>query len=387
MSGAQSSGPELNPTPTGGRRRLRGLIRKEFLQVIRDPSSIGIAFILPVVLLLLFGYGVSLDAKHVRLAIVLESPSISAERLVAGFRGSDYFDPTVMYRMNDAMEALNNRRVDAILRIRETLGKDLGAGRSGSLQLIVDAVDANTARIIEGYVEGARERWLVAEARAADRTLAPPVTVEQRVWFNAALRSRDFLVPGIVAIVLTLIGALLTALVMAREYERGTMEALLATPVRTREILLGKIVPYFVLGMGGMLLCVVVGVWLFEVPLRGSLWVLFGCGAVFLLASLGMGLLISAVARNQFIAAQAAIIGTFLPAFILSGFIFDIDSMPTWVQWITRAVPARYFVSILQTEFLAGDVWSIVVPNILWLAGIAVLLLGLTRVRTGKRLN
>jgi ABC-2 type transport system permease protein len=291
-----------------------------------------------------------------------------------------------MRDMAEAVEALNRRQVSGIIRIRPTFGKRLGAPRENSVQVIVDGVDANTARVIEGYVEGVRGRWLAVEAREQGRPLSVPVEVERRIWFNAEVRSRNFLVPGIVAMVMTLIGALLTALVMAREWERGTLESLLATPVRMSEILLGKIVPYFILGMGGMVLSVAMGVGLFQVPLRGSLWVLFGSGSVFLLAALGMGLLISSLARNQFVAAQVAIIATFLPAFILSGFLFDIGSMPTWVQWVTRVVPARYFVSILQTEFLAGDVWAVVLPNLGWLALMATLFLGLTRWRTGKQL-
>lgn len=386
---------QSQPAPPAGpaaaaprsRRRLWGLVRKEFLQVIRDPSSIGIALVLPIMLLLLFGYGVSLDTKHVPLAVVIESEGGAANRLAARFAGSDYFEPVTMVHLRDAVDALNSRRVDGIVRIRGTFGDRVYTSREASIQLIVDGVDANTARLIEGYVQGVWRRWLLAEARASGRAIGTPVEVQRRVWFNAEVRSRNFLVPGIVAIVMTLIGALLTALVMAREWERGTLESLLATPVRIGEILLGKVIPYFILGMGGMALSVAMGVWLFEAPLRGSLWVLFGCGAVFLLAALGMGLLISCLARNQFVAAQTAIIATFLPAFILSGFIFDIGSMPTWVQWITRIVPARYFVSILQTEFLAGDVWAVVLPNLAWLALMAAFFLGMARWNMSKQMQ
>jgi ABC-2 type transport system permease protein len=200
-------------------------------------------------------------------------------------------------------------------------------------------------------------------AAAQGHELEIPVAAEQRVWFNPALRSRNFLVPGLVAVIMTLIGALLTALVVAREWERGTMEALMVTPIRIRELLLGKLLPYFFLGMGGMLLSVAMAVWQFEVPLRGSFWLLLAASAVFMLVALAMGLLISTVARNQFVAGQIAILVTFLPAFILSGFIFDIGSMPAPIQIITHVVPARYFVAILQTLFLAGDVWPVVLGN------------------------
>jgi len=380
-----SGGNARQTTGSGG--RLRSLIRKEFLQVVRDPGSIGIAVVLPIVLLLLFGYGVSLDAEHVRLAVVVELPGAAASRFVAGFQGSKYFEPVRMRHMREAVEALNRREVDGIVHLRASFGRRVSTPRDRSIQLIVNGVDANTARLIEGYVENVWSRWLADAARSRGRTPATSVDVEQRVWFNPEVRSRNFLVPGIVALVMTLTGALLTALVMAREWERGTMESLLATPVRVGEILLGKIIPYFILGMGGMALSVAMGVWLFQAPLRGSLGLLFGSGSVFLLAALGMGLVISITARNQFVAAQVAIIATFLPAFILSGFVFDIGSMPAWVQWITRIVPARYFVSILQTQFLAGDIPAVVLPNLAALALMAALLLGLSRWKLRKRLQ
>jgi ABC-2 type transport system permease protein len=213
------------------------------------------------------------------------------------------------------------------------------------------------------------------------------VRIEQRVWFNSELRSRDFLVPGLIAVIMTLIGALLTALVMAREWERGTMEALMVTPVTMREILLGKLIPYFILGTGGMALSVGMAVWLFDVPLRGSVVVLFGASSLFLLVALGMGLLISVVAKNQFVAGQVAIIVTFLPAFILSGFIFDINSMPWFVGVITHVIAARYFVSILQTVFLAGNIWPVILPNALALLVMAIIFLGLSRLKSVKRLD
>jgi ABC-2 type transport system permease protein len=248
-------------------------------------------------------------------------------------------------------------------------------------------VNANTARLIEGYVGGAWSQWLHQRARAQGQPLQIPVDVEHRVWFNSELRSRNYLVPGLVVVIMTLIGALLTAMVMAREWERGTMEALIVTPTTVTELLLGKLIPYFVLGTGGMLLSVAMAIWLFGVPLRGSLWLLFLTSSLFLLVALGMGLLISSMAKNQFIAGQLAIIATFLPAFLLSGFIFDIGSMPIVVQGVTHLIAARYFVAIVDTLFLAGDVWSVVVPNALALLIMATVFLGLTWRKTRKRLD
>ena len=367
--------------------RLKGLVRKEFLQILRDPSSIAIAFLLPVALLLLFGYGVSLDAEHVPLALVVEEPSADTASLTGAFQRSRYFNPVTTLDMNEAVKTFRARRVDAIVRLRGNFVRDLRSSGGASIQVIVNGVDANNARQISGYVNGVWAKWLEQRARVRGEPLALPVQIEQRVWFNSELRSRDFLVPGLIAVIMTLIGALLTALVMAREWERGTMEALLVTPAAIREILLGKLIPYFILGTGGMSLSVAMAVWLFDVPLRGSLWVLFGASSLFLLAALGMGLLISAVSKNQFVAGQIAIIVTFLPAFILSGFIFDINSMPWLVRIITHLMAARYFVSILQTVFLAGDVWPVILPNALALVVMAAFFLGMTRRKSRKRLE
>jgi ABC-2 type transport system permease protein len=367
--------------------RLRGLIRKEFLQALRDPSSLGIAFVLPVVLLLLFGYGVSLDAEHVPLALVVEKPTPDTAGLCGAFEQSRYFAPVYLHGMHAALQALATHHINAIVHLQEDFSRRLQSPGKAAIQLIVNGVDANTARIIEGYVEGVYANWLEDYAAAKGQSLNIPVRIEQRVWFNSNLRSRNFLVPGLVAVIMTLIGALLTALLMAREWERGTMEALMVTPVTIREILIGKIVPYFILGMGGMVLSVIMAVWQFNVPLRGSIWVLLLATSLFLLTALGMGLLISTTAKNQFVAGQVAIITTFLPAFILSGFIFDIGSTPPVIQAITYLIPARYFVAILQTVFLAGNVWPIIVPNSLALMIMAVMFIGLTRKKTYKRMD
>ncbi len=371
----------------GGAMRLRGLVRKEFQQVLRDPSSIAIAFLMPVILLLLFGYGVSLDAKHVPIAIVMELPDATTASFAGVFRESKYFEPVTLFDMREAEAALMERRVDAIIRLRSDFTERLQSSGDAPVQLLLNGVDANTARIISGYVEGAVATWLQHLAIERHSPISIPVQMEQRVWFNAEVRSRNYLVPGLIAVIMTLIGALLTAMVVAREWERGTMEALMVTPVAMREIILGKVIPYFILGMGGMALSVTMAVWVFGVPLRGSLLVLFAAASLFLVVALGMGLLISILAKNQFVAGQAAIIVTFLPAFLLSGFIFDIDSMPKAVQFITHVIAARYFVAILQTIFLAGDVWSVILPNAFALVVMAVILLGLSRRMARKKLE
>ncbi len=369
------------------RRRLVGMVRKESLQILRDPSSIAIAFILPVVMLLLFGYGVSLDAKDVRIGFVIETPDSVSNDIRAAFGQSDYFVPVVFHTIQKAEQAMRRHEIDGIVWMQSDFSQRLHNGSGAPIGVIVNGVDANQARITEGYILGAWQTWLAnySERRGLPRPF--PIQLEQRVWFNPAVRSRDFLVPGLVAVIMTLIGALLTALVVAREWERGTMEALLVTPIHIRELLMGKLIPYFILGMGGMLLTVAMAVWQFDVPLRGSFLVLLAASALFMLVALAMGLLISIVAKNQFVAGQVAIIVTFLPAFILSGFIFDINSMPTAIQWLTHLIPARYFVAILQTVFLAGNVWAVILPNAAALALIAFVLLTVVRRKAGKRLE
>jgi len=373
--------------PGSSRMRLRGLIRKEFLQIVRDPSSIVIAFVMPVFLLLLFGYGVSLDSEHIPIALVVEQPNADTADFTSAFHQSLYFKPMEYSSMRDAEQEMMAGHVQAIVVLRQDFARQLHQADGAPVQLIVNGVDANTARIISGYVQGVWGTWMEHAAMQRGQKLKMPVQMEQRIWFNSEMRSRNFLVPGLVAIIMTLIGALLTAMVMSREWERGTMEALLVTPLSMREVIVGKLLPYFILGMGGLALAVGMALFLFEVPLRGSLWVLFAASALFLVTALGMGLLISTVARSQFVAGLVALIATFLPAFLLSGFIFDIGSMPSIVQAITHIVAARYYVSILQTVFLAGNVWSVILPNALALVILASLFLGLTWRNAHKRLE
>ncbi len=369
------------------KQRLTGLIKKEFIQIIRDPSAIAIAFVMPVILLFIFGYGVSLDAHHVPVAIVVDQPTHESSEFIAGLNQSDYFTPQYFSSMSDAQQAVIAHQVNAILWLRDDFAKNLYQSKTAPISTLINGTDANNAHLIEGYLQGVWQVWLTQYATYHAKPFIIPVSTQSRIWFNPALRSRDYLVPGLIAVIMTLIGALLTALVVAREWERGTMEALMASPVSMSEILLGKLIPYFIMGMGGMLLSVALAVTLFHVPLRGSLFILLILSALFLLVALGMGLLISSIAKNQFVAGQIAIIVTFLPAFILSGFVFDIHSMPVPIQVITHIVAARYYVSILQTLFLAGDIWPILINNGIALLVMAIFFLGLTWRRSRKRLD
>jgi ABC-2 type transport system permease protein len=373
-------------TDWGGKlRRVRALVRKETHQIVRDPSSVAIGVVLPLILILLFGYGLSLDVKNVPLAVVIERSSPEAIELYAGFQLSPYFHPRVAQTMAPAQQWLLEHRVDGVLDIPADFARHVVAG-DAQLQLIVHGGDANRARIIEGYVQGVVAAWgarLAAQGRGASQDL---VTVEQRLWFNEADDSSYFLVPGLIVLVMTLIGALLTAMVMAREWERGTLEALLVTPVRSDEILLGKTVPYFLLALVGFGFCVLAAKFLFHVPLRGSIWVLFTASMLYVLVALGIGLLISSWVKNQLVASQLTMLVTFMPAFMLSGFLFDLRSMPTAVRLLTYALPARYYVALLQSVFLAGDVWSVILPNALVLTVMAAVLALGSRAVMRKRL-
>lgn len=367
-------------------RRLTALVRKETYQLFRDPSAIAIGLVMPAMLIFLFGFGLSLDVKNVPVAIVLEAPSPTATELAAGFALSPYFETHETTSMPRAEQLLLQQKVDGIIRIRSDFARQLNSG-SGQVQLLVYGTDANRARIIEGYAQGAIAQYLAR--RAAEGHPLPggaAVTVQSRLWFNEANDSHYFLVPGLVVLIMTLIGAFLTTLVMAREWERGTLEALFVTPVRSGEIVLSKMIPYFALGMIGLGLCIFAAKFLFDVPFRGSVLILTGVSTLYLLVSLAIGLSISSITKSQFVASMATMVITFLPALFLSGFLFDLRSMPVAIRFISYALPARYYVNLLQTLFLAGNIWGVVLPNAAVLAVMAVALLAIARAVTTKRL-
>jgi ABC-2 type transport system permease protein len=369
--------------------RLRGLARKELKQILRDPSALLIAFLLPFVLLIVNGYGISFDASHMRLAVVITAPEEQARGLLQALAASPYLAPERMADTRAAEAAVITGRLRGVLVLREDFSERLAdaARWPAASELLVNATDPNTARLLEGYVSGALQTWLGGRARELAVRPAGGVDLQHRYWFNPELRSADAIVPGIIAMVMTMTGTLLTALIVAREWERGTMESMLASPAGIGEITLARLGCYFVLGMGSMAVSVLLAIFLFGLPFRGGLGALAGAAALFLVFALGLGLFISTLARNQFVASQVAFISTMLPAMMLSGMLFDIASMPHWLQVITYAVPARYLVSILQTLFLAGDVWPVLGPNLAGLAIAATLAVGATLAVTRRRLD
>jgi len=369
-------------------RRVGALIRKESRQMVRDPSSFAIGVVLPLMLILLFGYALSLDVKHVPIAVVLEDTSSQGAEIAASFQLSSYFETQVTRSMALAQGKMLSGEIDGIVRVPSDFARRAAQG-DGQVQLLVNGIDGNTARIVEGYAEAAvAQSGARLSAEGQDNaSVGGQASVENQLWFNSANDSRYFLVPGLVVLIITLIGAFMTSMVVAREWERGTFEALFVTPVRTDEILLGKTVPYFLLGVGGMFLTIGAARFMFNVPIRGSLSILIGVSMVYLLVSVATGLLISSSLKNQFLCSQVTMLVTFLPALMLSGFIYDLRSVPLGILLASYLVPARYYVSLLQTLFLAGDVWSVIWPNLLILTGVALALLALARRATRKRLD
>lgn len=348
------------------RRRLAALVTKEFAQIVRDPSTFLIAFALPMVLLFLFGFAVSLDTSRARVALVLQDSSGPALSLAQAYQNSPYFDVTMARSMAEVRDRLIDQTDRAIIVIPQDFGARMTRGEMPQIQIITDGSQPNTANFVAAYGDGVRTTWM-AEHMA--RGAAPPISTDARFWYNPELKSRYFLVPGSIAIVMTMIGTLLTALVVAREWERGTMEAMMATPISMAEFIASKVVPYFLLGLVSMTLCTLVAVLVFNVPFRGSPLALLAIASAFLMPALGLGLFISSATKNQFVASQIALLTAFLPTFLLSGFLYEISSMPVWIQAITYAVPARYLIPSLQTVFLAGDQWSLILPNILIMIG------------------
>ncbi|KGP62686.1 membrane protein [Legionella norrlandica] len=370
-------------------RFLKALVIKESLQIIRDPSTILIAFVLPLILLFIFGYGVNLDTDRIKFGLVLENYDSTSNSLSQSFNNSRFLDVHNSTNRQKFSQGLVNGTIRGMVDVPQRLTANIVNGDPmPSLQTIVDGSTPQVASFAENYALGVLQNWLNSEAfERGQTTTRSGINIEPRYWYNQELKSRAFLIPGSIVIVMTLIGTLLTSLVIAREWERGTMEAMMATPISIVEIILGKLIPYFVLGMGSMFLCTIVATFYYGVPFQGNILALTLVSAVFLVAALGQGLLISTLAKDQFVASQLALMSAFLPAFILSGFIFEIYSMPKPIQWLTHLFAARYFVTSLQTLFLTGTIWSLLIRCLLAIALIGFVFFLITAHKTRKRLD
>jgi ABC-2 type transport system permease protein len=371
-------------------RKVRALMKKEFLQIIRDPSSMLTTVFLPILLVFLYGSGVSLDLDHLRVGLVLEDSSPDAQSFVGSLFGSRYFDVKVARDRRELDEDLMRGNIRGYLVIPSYFSQwRERKEKIAPIQVIADGSETNTASFVEDYAKGALQNW---KTRLAFEEKIPPerqshIRLLPRIWYNEALESRYFLLSGSLAIILTLTGALLTALVVAREWERGTMEALISTTIGTKELILAKILPYFVLGYISMAICVILSVFVYGIPLRGSFLALSLVTGAFLFCSLGLGLMISTITKNQVFAYQITLIVAFLPAYILSGFLFEIYSMPTWIQYLTFLIPARYFVQSLQTLFLVGNIWALLLRNLFPILAFGVVFFFITMKKTVKRLD
>lgn len=341
-------------------RRTWAMARKEALHIRRDPRSLLLAIGIPMLMIMLFGYALTLDVDRVPFVVWDQANTPASRELTAQFEASRYFELQYSVRSYEEMEdAIDRREAMLALVIDADFARNVVAGRRGRVQAIVDGADSNTAAIVLGYVQGIAAAWnqemLLSQRQQLPEGVAlEPVDLRPRVWFNPDLESKNFIIPGLIAVIMGLIAALLTSLTIAREWERGSMEQLISTPVRPSEIIIGKIVPYFVIGMFDVLIAVLTAVHIFDVPLRGSVPLLFAMAGVFIVGTLAQGILISTVARSQLLASQLAMVSTFLPAFLLSGFMFAISNMPPVVQGITFIVPARYFVALVKGIYLRG---------------------------------
>ena len=360
--------------------RLLAVARKEVMHILRDSRSLGIVVIMPVTLMLLFGYGVNLDLKGLPVYVYDQDGSQQSQDLLKHFQSSEYFHiARVVDNYPAIIRALDDGSAKMGIVIPWNFSQRLSDGGPVQVQALVDSTDDNTANVligyaqavVQGYSSGIQIDWL----RARGQSIQPaPVSVETRTWYNEDLESSAFIIPGVLALVMSVIGAFLTSLTIAREWERGSMEQLISTPVTAMEIMLGKLAPYFVIGMFDVAVCALIAINWFHVPFRGSYLTLAFSSALFMIVVLSLGFLISVLAKNQFAASQIALLITFLPAFLLSGFLFSIDQMPVVLQWITRILPARYYVSVLKKIFLKGTPTSMLYADLVPLAVFAVVL-------------
>lgn len=363
-------------------KRILALMIKEFHQISRDPGNIGISVVLPAILLILFGYGMSMDVKNIKIAFHSPAPSQLTESLAGRFMLSPYFTFHRTTSWQEAELLLRQQKVNAIISVQSDFDSRV-LNDDGKVQLILNGVESNQARLISNYVQGVFSAWIAGETGYSPGL----VNIQYRARYNAEANSHYYLVPGVIVIIMTIIGAMLTALVMAREYERGTLESLFTTPVTSGEILIAKSATNFLLGMVSLTISICFALFVFQVPLRGSLPVLLGVSSLYLTVAMGLGLVISTASKNQFIACQLALLGTFLPAMMLSGFLFDIMSMPAVIRAFTWLVPAKYYVSLMQTIFLAGDIPSVILPAAGVLALFAIVLMTIARLKTPKTLD
>lgn len=365
---------------------LLALIKKEIKQILRDPSSIIIAFVLPLISILIYMYGINLDSVRVTMGIKNDDPTPEVATLVKSFGRSKYVNSIYFDNLKDIETAIIRSKIKGAVIIPNDFSTKLARGQNADLLIITDGSEVNTANYVQSYALSIANSWLMT-SKYAGSVKSPSVSAEVRTWYNPDLNSHYFIVPGSIAITMTLIGILLTSLVVAREWERGTMEAMLSTSVKTIHIVLGKYIPYFILGMLSLIFNIFLCVVIFQIPFRGSYLVLLVVSGLFLFTSLGIGLNVSSVLKNQFLASMVAMSVGFMPALMLSGLMFPINSMPVFFQHLTRILPPRYYVSFVESEFMAGGVNSIRLENAIYLTILGLLFFAAVYKNTSMRLE
>ena len=354
-------------------RRIRAVGRKELLHIVRDSRSLSMALLVPFIMLGLFGFALSLDVNHLPVMFHDQDRTVTSRDLVESFRASTYFDVKGTASTYPEIEsAINRGKIVLAIVIPPDYGKHMAAGKRAPVQVLLDGSDSNTASIALGYVDSLVTAYSVEHLRSiinqrAGLSGAPPVDAQVRILYNEDLKSRNFIVPGLIAVIMTIIASLLTSLTIAREWENGTMEQLLSTPLRPAELLLGKLAAFFLVGLADTVMAIIAGVFVFGVPLRGNLLFLAFTSFIFLFGALSWGIFISATAKSQLLAYQIGLLSSFLPAFLLSGFIYSIDNMPLPLRIISSAVPARYYVAILEGVFLKGTGVRVLWYEVMWL--------------------
>lgn len=363
-------------------RRMKALIHKEFLQLFRDNASLLLGIVLPIVLILIIGFGISLDVKHVPTAVVLEDSSPTARDVVSFVEGSPYFDPRYVTSVKEAVDMMDKREINTIICVPGDFTSSLAKGRA-HIQVILYGVDATTAMSAQNYIEASLGNWLAKQGSSR----AGMITAEPRMWFNAANSSTWFFIPGLIMLIMTLIGVLLTSVVMAREWERGTFESLFVTPVKPVELVLAKMVTYFCVAMTGTIICIFLSRFLYEVPIHGSLILLMTVSTLYLLVALGIGLVISAITKNQFLSCQMSLLISFLPCVMLSGFVFDLRSVPVVVRGVGYLLPFSHYLVTIKSLFLAGNLWSVILKQAGLLSLYAIFFVGLAFSMTRKKVE
>jgi ABC-2 type transport system permease protein len=362
--------------------RIRMMIWKEFRQISRDPRMLGVVVALPIFMLIIYGYAINLDVRHLRIGVYDQDRSRESRDFITAFTATDYFTPAGNFTdYKDVKNALDRGKVQVMLIIDRNFARHIADGNSADVQILFDGSNSTSAAVGTSYAaQIVQEYWVKQAEKAAERAGITnnaglsPIDLRIRYWYNPELRSVNFIIPGLIAVILMMLSALLTSVTIVREYERGTIELLATSPVRPIEIIIGKLTPYIFISFADVILVLLMSYYLFHIPIRGSLWLVFLASGLFLTAALGIGIVISSISKSQQMAMTIAVIGTQLPTILLSGFIFPVSSMPALIQPVTYIIPAMHFITVLRAIFLKGIGFSYVWPQLLFLLILSVLM-------------